>query len=149
MLFFFLKSLVQNFMTQVCKVMILTRTYHVFPRTPHASPQRKTTNRSAHFCMLAFANGESGVRILTAGQLGDRRLQSPSSRSCSGTTEGPRWPIPWYCLSALPTCPHHSCSKGSECRTFCARMCDKANERRARDVNPPKQKKRRNEARTV
>ena len=37
---------------------------------------------------------------------------------------------------------------GREGRTLSARMCDKANERRARDVNPPKQKKGRNEART-
>ena len=44
---------------------------------------------------------------------------------------------------SLPQLSHRVAS-----RTFCARMYDKANERRARDVNPPKQKKRRNDART-
>ena len=107
--------------------------------------QRKTTNRSAHFCTLAFANGESGVRIMTAGQLGDRRLQSPSSRSCNGTTEGPRWPIPCHLYRPVLT----TVAQRAPSVEHSAQGCVTRQTSAARDVNPPKQKKRRNEARTV
>ena len=122
-------------MTEVWTMtMTVVRTLHVFSDT---SCVFKKKNSSARLCMLRFASGQSGVRVLTAGRLGSRLLRSPSSGSCNGKGEGPRLPIPQYCLSSLNDCPDHSCSQGCECRTFCARLCSKANVRLARDVNPP------------
>ena len=92
---------------------------------------------SAHLRRLRFASGQSGFRVVTAGPLGSRLMRYPSSGSCNGKGKGPCLPIPCYCLSSLNDCPDHSCSQGCECRTCCARLCSKANARRARDVNPP------------